>query len=140
MGGYINYDLDGRNIRVPKEEIEHNMKLPCVKTEEDAIWIYLEDNGYIDNPEQEELDKKAKDNRITATIHEARADKPKTARKVERKPDETKESLISKLAETLGDMSNVTEVNIVNVGKLITFKLGNDTFKLDLIRQRQPKK
>ena len=63
MATYINYDFDGKKIRIPKEEIEHNMKIPMVKTEEDAIWIWLEDNGYVDNEEQNELDRKAKENR-----------------------------------------------------------------------------
>lgn len=137
MSTYINYDFDGKKIRIPKEEIEHNMKIPIVKTEEDAIWIWLEDNGYVDNEEQNELDRKAKENRITATIHQAKADTVKERKKVERKPDQTKDSLVNELAEYLQDI--VQNVVITKVGKLIEFDIGEEHFKLDLIRQR-PKK
>ena len=136
--GYINYDFDGKKIRIPKEEIERNMNIPIVKTEEDAIWIWLEDNGYVDNPEQNELDQKAKDNRITATIHQARAETTQPRKKVERKADETKESIIASLAECLAEI--VENVQVVNVGKLIEFDLKGEHYKLDLIRQRKPKK
>jgi hypothetical protein len=136
--GYINYDFDGKKIRIPKEEIERNMSIPIVKTEEDAIWIWLEDNGYVDNPEQNELDQKAKDNRITATIHQARAENTQPRKKVERKADETKESIIASLAECLAEI--VENVQVINVGKLIEFDLKGEHYKLDLIRQRKPKK
>lgn len=136
--GYITYDFDGKKIRIPKEEIERNMNIPIVKTEEDAIWIWLEDNGYVDNPEQNELDQKAKDNRITATIHQARAETTQPRKKVERKADETKESIIASLAECLAEI--VENVQVVNVGKIIEFDLKGEHYKLDLIRQRKPKK
>ena len=106
-------------------------------SEEEAIEIWLEDEGYIDNEEQIALDKKAKESGLTRTIHEARATTERKPRKVERKEDKTKEGIISALAETLKGIAE--EVEIVNIGKLITFKLGDETFKLDLIRQRKPK-
>jgi molecular chaperone GrpE (heat shock protein) len=113
------------------------MKLPSVKTEDDACWIWCEDNGKILNEEQEELTKKAKDNKITATIHQAKAESTKPRKKVERKTDETKESLIKALAETLENL--VDNVQVVNIGKIIEFDLKGEHYKLDLIRQRKPK-
>ena len=83
-------------------------------------------------------DKKAREKKITAKIHQARAYTPKTKKERVHKEDLTKEGLIKSLAEILPTLS-ATEVEIVNPSKLITFKLGADTFKLDLIRQR-PKK
>lgn len=134
---YIEYELDENVIvKIPREEIERTMKgLGC--SEDDACWIWCEDNGKIDNEEQNELDKKAKESRITATIHQARAEQPKERKKVERKPDPTKESIIATLAETLADM--VENVKIVNIGKLIEFDFQGEHYKLDLIRQRKPK-
>lgn len=138
MAKYINYELDnGKFVKIPQEEIERIMKLPNVKTEDDACWIWCEDNGKIINEEQEELTKKAKENRITATIHQARAENLKPRKKVERKPDETKESLIKTLAETLESL--VDNVKVVNIGKIIEFDLKGEHYKLDLIRQRKPK-
>ena len=126
----------GKEVDIPDEEIDKLVdKLDLSIAEACNLW--LEDNELQINEEQEQLDKKAKDNRITATIHEAKADAPKKERKVVRKEDSTKESIIKALAEKLEELA--TEVKIENVGKLITFKLGEDTFKLDLIRQRKPK-
>lgn len=136
---YIEYELnDNEFIKIPREEIERIMKLPDVKTEEDACWIWCEDNGKVINEEQEELTKKAKANRITATIHQARAETTKERKKPERKPDETKESIIAGLAEYLTEI--VGNVKVTNVGKIIEFDLKGEHYKLDLIRQRKPKK
>ena len=106
-------------------------------TEQDAILVWLEDNDYIENAEQIALDQKAKDSKITATIHQARAEKPQGKRKVERKPDQVKDELVENLKEFLCDLAQ--NVQIVKVGKLIEFDIGNDHYKLDLIRQRPPK-
>ena len=124
-----------------REEIERYMSIDGVKTEDDACWIWCEDNpkqSGIINEEQEELDKKAKDNRITATIHQARAENVVERKKPERKPDETKDSLVERLASFLKDI--VDNVQITKVGKLIEFDIKDEHFKLDLIRQRKPKK
>lgn len=135
---YYNYELDENVIvKIPMDELERLMKLDGIKTIEDACWIWCEDNGKIVNEEQEELDKKAKESRITATIHQARAEITKERKKVERKPDPTKESIIATLAENLADM--VENVKIVNIGKLIEFDFQGEHYKLDLIRQRKPK-
>ena len=126
----------GKQVDIPDEEIDKLVdKLDLSIAEACNLW--LEDNELQVNEEQEQLDKKAKDSRITATIHEAKADAPKKERKVVRKEDSTKEGIIKALAEKLEELA--TDVKIENVGKLITFKLGEDTFKLDLIRQRKPK-
>ena len=134
---YINYELDENQfVKIPQDEIDRIMKgLGC--SEDDACWIWCEDNGKIVNEEQEELDKQAKANRITATIHQARAENQKERKKVERKPDETKESIISALAETLQGI--VENVQVTNIGKIIEFDLKGEHYKLDLIRQRKPK-
>ena len=138
MAQYITYELnDNEFIKIPKSEIDRIMKLPDVKTEDDACWIWCEDNGKIINEEQAELDKKAKENRITATIHQARAE-PKARKKVERKADETKDSLTEQLADYLKTIK-MENVAITKIGKLIEFDLKGEHYKLDLIRQRKPK-
>ena len=138
---YIEYELDDRVVKIPREEIERYMNIEGVKTEDDACWIWCEDNpkqSGIINEEQEELDKKAKANRITATIHQARAETVTERKKPERKPDETKDSLVERLKEFLSEV--VDNVQITKVGKLIEFDIKDEHFKLDLIRQRKPKK
>lgn len=137
----MNYKLpNGKTIRISDTDLKRNMEILGL-TQDEAIQMYLEDEGYEINEEQEALTKKAKENRITATIHQARAEPkftPKTQRERVVKADPTKEGIIKAIAEMLPSL-NATEVKIENVGKLITFKLGADKFKLDLIRQRPPK-
>jgi hypothetical protein len=137
---YYNYELDENVVvKIPMDELERLMKLDGIKTIEDACWIWCEDNGKIVNEEQEELDKKAKENRITATIHQARAENTKERKKVERKPDQVKDSLVESLQAFLIEQG-FENVTITKVGKLVEFDCGGEHFKLDLIRQRPPKK
>ena len=99
----MKYNFEGKIINIPDEEIKNNMKHLDV-SEEEAIEIWLEDNDYIENEEQEALCKKAKENRVTATIHQAKADgAEKKKRVVERKENPTKEGIVSLLAQTLKD-------------------------------------
>ena len=58
--------------------------------------------------------------------------------KRERKKDTTKEDFIANLAEYLKNC--VENVEILNPSKLISFKIGEDTFELDLKRKRATKK
>ena len=139
MAKYIDYELEENQIiKIPQEEIERLMQLPDIKTVDDACWVWCEDNGKVINEEQEELDKRAKASRITATIHQARAETQKERKKVERKADQTKDSLVEQLANYL-KTSGIANVQIVKIGKLIEFDIGSEHFKLDLIRQRKPK-
>ena len=131
------YDLDGKKIRIPDEDLKRLQKTMGI-SEKEAIWIWLEDEGHIDNDEQNALDNKARENRITATIHQAKTYNPnKTQRERVVKDDPTKEGIIAAVANLLRTMAS--DVEIVNKGKLITFKIGNESFKLDLIRHRPPK-
>ena len=134
---YINYELDENQfVKIPQDEIDRIMKgLGC--SEDDACWIWCEDNGKIVNEKQEELDKKAKESRITATIHQARAETTKERKKVERKPDQVKDSLVEQLAEWLKGYAE--NISITKVGKLVEFDIADEHYKLDLIRQRKPK-
>lgn len=90
--------------------------------------------------EVEEIQEKTKDVKID---HGAKADvREKKERKPrERKPDPTKEGVISALAEFLVEYEGIEaeSVKITNVGKIIEFNLGETHYKLDLIRQRKPK-
>ena len=73
----MNYVLPtGKNVRIPDGEISKFMSNHGI-SKEDAIQMWLEDEGYLENEEQEALCQKAKENRITATIHEASAKDPR---------------------------------------------------------------
>lgn len=131
----MNYNFKGKNIRIPDSELSKNMKVLGISKEE-AIQMYLEDEGYLENEEVEILTKKAKENK--AVVHDAKADKPHKQVKRERKPDEEKENLIEILANCLKNAGFETE--ITNKSKIIEFNVGENHYKLDLIKQRPPKK
>ena len=139
MAYYIPYKLpNGKIKQVPSGEVEHLMRTMGL-TKSQAVEVWLEDEGLLHNEEQEALCQKAKDNRITATIHQAKAEvKQKTQRERVVKEDKVKEDIVSAIAQMLPDY-NAENVVIEKKGKLITFRIGDDTFKVDLIRNRKPK-
>ena len=133
----MTYEFNGKKIRIADSEIENLVKGLNISTEQ-AIQIWLEDEGYLENEEQNSLDKKAKESKITATVHQAKSDNRKERKPRERKPDEEKEKIISNLAKFL---ENSTEnVKITNISKIIEFDIDENHYKLDLVRQRKPKK
>ena len=135
----MKYILKGKEINIPDEELD-NLVDKLELTIEEAIQVWLEDEGYEVNEEVEALTQKAKDNKITATIHGARADAPKAKREVVRKENPTKEAIIQILAQTLSNQENVTNLKIINIGKIIEFKTNDGkSFKLDLIQRRDKK-
>ena len=90
--------------------------------------------------EQEELCQKAKDNRITATIHKAKTNdvKPKATKKEKVvKEDEVKAELITKLVEMLEECA--TDIETITKNKLIRFKFGEEVFEFNLIRKNKNK-
>ena len=130
----MTYNLNGKNIRIPDSDIQEYMEsLNLPKNE--AIKVWLEDEGYLENEVVEELTKKAKENKIN---HEAKADKPRKTVKKERKPDEEKENLIEILSNCLKNEGFDTK--ITNKSKIIEFNVGENHYKLDLIKQRPSKK
>jgi hypothetical protein len=133
-GKYYEITLtNGKIVRCEKEWAEKSMK--SLDTDlEDVLLMWLEDEGYIINEEQEELDKKAKG-----------VVKPKAGDKTQRKPREkvqkenpTKELIIAEIAKTLQALG-VSNLKIENKAKIITFDYVNEQFKVDLIQKRKPK-
>ena len=133
----FDYTLEnGKVIRINEKQIQHYMETLHLDRE-GAIQVYLEDEGYEVNEEQEELTQKAKDNKITASIHKAEGQK-KERKKIERKPNPDKEFLISMLEEDLKE-AECENVVVENVGKIITFEYHGKKFKLDLVETRVKK-
>ena len=135
----MKYTLEnGKVINIPDSEIKAHMKNLDL-TEDEAIQLYLEDEGYLDNEELEELDSKAKKVKIQhgASATEKTEKKEKKPRIV--KISDEKQGLFDNiyhfLVETYGG-----SVDILKENKLLTLKIGEKTFKVDLIEQRPPKK
>lgn len=137
----MKYEYNGKTLNIPDDFIQNAMKNLSID-EDEAIQLWLEDNDYEVNEEQMALDAKAKANVKVANIVKARAAEPakkKTQRERVKKEDPTKEGVIAALAKALPELANAENVTIVNAGKLITFTIGEDTYKLDLVRQRKTK-
>ena len=131
----MKYEFNGKTLNIPDALIEKNMKV-LELTKEEAIEMWLEDEGYLENEEVEALTKKAKENK--AVDHGAKADKPRKQVKRERKPDIEKEKIIEILANCLKNEG--FDAEITNKSKLIEFSVGENHYKLDLVKKRPPKK
>lgn len=134
----MKYTLEnGKVINIPDSEIKAHMKNLDL-TEDEAIQLYLEDEGYLDNEELEELDSKAKKVKIQhgASATEKTEKKEKKPRTV--KISDEKQGLFYNIYHFLLDTYDGS-VEIVKENKLLTLKIGEKTFKVDLIEQR-PKK
>lgn len=139
-GKYVDITLDNDKIvRVEKNYLD-NMVTTLEISFGEAVLTYLEDEEYEINDEQEQLTKKAKENRITATIHEA-GDKTKARKKAERTPKENpvKEMLIAEMFKKIATIDGVSDCRIENKTKIITFALNGESYKLDLIQRRKKK-
>lgn len=138
----MKYELEsGKTIIIPDKEIAKLQKSLTISKEE-AIDTWLADEGYISDETVEELTEKAKKNRITATIHEAKSEE---SLKKEKKPREKKENPLKKqiieaiftgLSENLPE--NV-EIHITNDEKYIDFTMNGFDFSVNLVQHRAKK-
>lgn len=133
----MKYTFEGKSYNVPDNYIEQMVDTLEISMME-ACELWLEDNGYKVNEEQEALNTRAKEVR-TGNIVQARAAAPKTQRERVKKEDPTKEGIIAALAAALPELAAAVDIEILNKGKLIQFRVGEDTYKLDLTRTRKPK-
>ena len=131
---YFTIELEnGKNVKIAKKWVD----TACQKLDIDvdsALEMWLEDNDYLENEEQNELDKKAKENKIKLGATE-KTERKKVIR--ERKPNIVKENIIKNLENCV--KSFATDVKVENVGKIITFSYENKQFKLDLTEKRVKK-
>lgn len=127
-----------KEVRIPDTEIERLVKSMKID-KEDAIQIWLEDEGYLINEEQEELTKKAKENKSHKIAKAERKAPIVLKNKKERtvKENPTKEMVIAEIAKILPNFA--TDVNIENKAKIITFRIGEEEYKIDLIQKRKKK-
>ena len=133
-------DVKGRQktINIPDATIKEYEKCFELSTEE-AIKMYLEEEGYLDNAELDELEEKAEKNKVSVRGEaKSKTERKKTSKPKVVKVSDTKKELFSAisqfLSETFGENAEVLKEN-----KLIQVKIGEDIFKIDIIQQRKPK-
>lgn len=115
-----------------------NLQKQLKISEFEAIEMWLEDNGYLVNEEQNTLDMKAKGNKVKIT---ASTEKPKAKTQKERvvKSNPDKEYIVGVIAEFLEEIVGKDNINIENKAKLITFNYKGEDYKLDLVQKRKSK-
>ena len=133
-----------KEVRIPDKDIERLMSTMKIDQEE-AVEIWLEDEGYLINDEQEELCAKAKENKSNKIVKAKKEKKQPIVLQTKKEKvviatvveEPVEESVITAIAELLQGMA--TDVNIENKAKLVTFKIDDREFKIDLVEKRKPK-
>ena len=127
---------NGKQYKVDRKWVDKSMK--NLDTDiEDVLLMWLEDNEYLVNDEQEELDKEAKGKVKLVATNEEKA-KKKTPKERVQKENPTKELIIQTIAKALETL-DTTDIIIENKTKIITFTMNNEQFKIDLVQKRKNK-
>ena len=122
-------------VKVSAKWVNNSMK--SLETDlEDVLLMWLEDNDYIVNEEQDNLDKVAKKTKVKVDIDTS---KKKTPRERTQKPQPEKEFLITNFQELLWALPGVNNIVCENKAKIITFDYKGNSYKLDLVQKRPPK-
>ena len=132
----MKYTVNGKTVNIPNEELEKSMKA-LELTKEEAIQLWLEDNGFEENEEQNVLDEKAKKVKVNhgaGDSGKSKIAKPRTVVVSDEKKELFSE-IFNNLADIYGENAKIEKEN-----KLIIVKIADRTFKIDIIEQRKPKK
>lgn len=114
--------------------------LGCSMVEAQQI---IEDDKKIDKGERLAFDLSKEDEKkalklANVTEHKKKSPTAYSWDKRERKADTTKEGVIQAIFEYL-NTNGYENCEILNKSKLISFKIGDDTYEFDLKRKRKPK-
>lgn len=127
--------INEKSVKIPDETIKKYMDKLSL-TEDEAIALYLEEEGYQVNTEYEELDKKAKQVKILKGAKAETPSKPRKPRTV--KISDEKQELFAFVQNALIAEYSADNVKVVKENKLFTIAIGDKVFKIDLIEQRKP--
>ena len=131
------YNFNGSAIKISDAEIEKNMKNLDLSKEE-AVQMWLEDNGYLDNEEQNLLDNSAKQVKISRDAidvgKERKSSKPRTI-----KVSDEKKELFNVVLGSLNSFY-ANNVTILKENKSFEIKIGEKSFCVDIIEHKNKKK
>lgn len=130
----MRYNYEGKNINIPDEYIEKNMRNLGISRQE-CVEMYLSDEGFITNDEIIAMSEKAK---TAGAGAKATGEKAKRKPPV-RQPDEVKRAMVAALAEFISGQDGVTNAEVTNIERMIAFELGGDKFEITLTKKRKPK-
>lgn len=133
----MQYKTDtGKVVNIPDKDIEKNMRLLDIDKEE-AIHVWLVDHDLEEDEELEELDAKASKVKIDHNAGDTKARKKSDTPRVVKVSDAKKELFTQVFANLQSFYAN--NATILKENKLISVKIGDKTFKIDIIEQRPPK-
>ena len=140
-GNVIEITLDNdKVVKVGKVYIDRCVEKLDINME-DALLTWLEDEGYMENLDQEELCDLAKENKshkvVNAKVEKEPTKKTQKERVAKSNPD--KEYIVGVVAEFLEEIVGKDNINIENKAKLIVFTYNGNEYKLDLVQKRPPK-
>ena len=131
-----------KKYNIPDKEIDKLMDKLDISLEE-ACEMYLSDHEIVTNETVKELTKKAKENKITNTIHDAKMDISERKTR-ERKENPLKKEIIdiifTSLQKRLIEHGDFLSINVTNNEKYIDFAIGNRIFTVNLVEHRGKKK
>jgi len=130
---------NGKSVSIPTKEIDNLMSTLGI-TENEAVELWLTDNGYEENEEQAELDEKASKVRIDKDAYTETEKKPR--KKPEIKVSDEKKALFDSILTNLTRCEGVEleNIKVLNENKLIEVRINGITFKIDLVQCRKGKK
>lgn len=138
----MRYELDsGRVINIPDEDVR-KLQDKLGISQNEAIYTWLVDEDFISDATVEELSEKAKKNRITATIHQAKSgkDEKKLRKPREKKENPVKKQIIDALFAGLAqNLPASAEISITNDEKYIDICLNSQNFTVNLVQHREKK-
>jgi len=136
-GSVYELTLDnGKVVKVATSWVEKTIK--ALDTDlEDVLLMWLEDEGYLVNEEQEELVEKSKINKVKVIATDKAKKKTQKERVVKENPE--KEFIIATISQVLSQIADISNLNVENKAKLITFTYKNNDYKVDLVQKRKKK-
>lgn len=136
-GNVIEITLDNDKVVKVMTKYIHNMMDQLEIDMDEALLTWLEDEEYLVNDEQEELNAAAKENKVKVKAKKITDPAKKTQRERVVKENPEKEMIIAEIAKLLPNFAE--NVVVENKGKLITFTIGDNEYKIDLVQKRKKK-
>lgn len=128
---------NGKVVKIPYDKIENLMEKLDLSPDQ-AIDLWLTDEGYIKNEEVETLTKKAKESGADKIVNKAKTTRAKSERKPKENPLKT--SILDCLHKALIDNSEMLNISpIVQTSKGIDLYINEKYFTITLTEHRPPK-
>lgn len=136
----IYYFTNGKSVTIPDEELDsiaHGLGV----SRSEAVSIWLEDAEYEINEEQAALDAAASKVKIDHGAEKTKRGRKKGTPRTVKVSDEKKE-LFDTILRNLDRCDGVyrSDIEVLKENKLIRVRIGEKTFKIDIIEERKPRK